>query len=322
MASTSTTFNRENLRGFILESVLQAINEVITTAEKYQGTVFGGFVRDVILPRRKDPNVHVSFNNVDLWFVNDDDANKFTEVMGNKLEWQETNEYTIYDRRQYVLIVHGTEIAVLNIVISPVKPCNDFNVNGSTKSTGYRSDNGTDIINDILNRRMSCLPSCWDILRTDTRRSRALVTRMNKFMDRGWEIRIPSLISISKTHNVPLADLKNWLVEEHINCSQCFNSISLAKFVEILQTKNTLSSANTSASTSETVPTSTSETASANTSANTSTSTSETTTASTSISISDLQRKRNGLILLRMIRDFLIEVCDAQCESMLGLKEQ
>ena len=47
---------------------INMINECLETAGSFGGKVFGGYVRDVIVPRLANRECSVKFNDVDVWF--------------------------------------------------------------------------------------------------------------------------------------------------------------------------------------------------------------------------------------------------------------
>jgi hypothetical protein len=61
---------------------MEAIYDMLYQAGTYGGVVFGGFVRDVIVPQMLNPSCDVKFNDVDLWFSSEVSARNFVKAMG------------------------------------------------------------------------------------------------------------------------------------------------------------------------------------------------------------------------------------------------
>src|SRR5436305_14409947 len=57
-----------------LEQNLDKIGSCIKIASDHDGKVFGEYVRDVIIPRLKDPFCNISFTTIKFWFKTKNDA--------------------------------------------------------------------------------------------------------------------------------------------------------------------------------------------------------------------------------------------------------
>lgn len=132
------------MSGFVLETVLDNINSVLKKASLYNGRVYGGFVRNVIVPRKSDNKCHVKFKDVDIWFQKDEDASNFVYDLNERLEVSRidnANKHEKYPftRRQYDLYQFKTLIAFIDVIVSEKMPVDDFNVNCLTAK--YVNDN-------------------------------------------------------------------------------------------------------------------------------------------------------------------------------------
>ena len=129
---------------------VKLINECIDVASKYGGRVFGGYVRNVLIPHfygLKSPG----FKDVDLWFTSSSEALKFVLDMGNKLIYRNnTDQYNNqkgkvvypFGRSQFMLVdEHNNEVVIIDVITSDTLPVNDLNVNQLTYNTvqSYRS---------------------------------------------------------------------------------------------------------------------------------------------------------------------------------------
>lgn len=138
MITSTNEIDFKTMTGFVLESVLECIKECLIVAGKHWGDVFGGFVRDVIVPRLYNPIAAVKFKDVDIWFCSQEQADDFVKEMGSKLQiapdYEIKSDNAIYKfaRKQYHLYSHGTCVAWIDVVVSKNLPVNDFDVNGLT----------------------------------------------------------------------------------------------------------------------------------------------------------------------------------------------
>ena len=92
--------------------VLNQIIDCIKCASMCGGKVFGGFVRDVIVPRLHDSKCKINFKDVAIWFKTEADANNFIMSMGRLLEENyistTTDSYPgAFNRQQYNLLYRG-----------------------------------------------------------------------------------------------------------------------------------------------------------------------------------------------------------------------
>ena len=115
------------------------IDDVLFTAGLYNGKAIGSFIRNAIIPKIEDPTtINVSFDNVDLWFTKETNAQDFLETMRSKgiklgVQYTFTEDEMIERygclRTQYKLAMFGSDIARFYIIISEEFPVNDFHVN-------------------------------------------------------------------------------------------------------------------------------------------------------------------------------------------------
>ena len=116
------------------DKVLQRIAAMLTEVTKCGGHVFGGFVRDVIIPRMKNPGCEVKCKDIDLWFKNQTDVNAFVTAMGNQITLfgpdgsvAPKGLYPFY-RIRYIFMCFEW-MPYIDIIISETFPVNDFDVN-------------------------------------------------------------------------------------------------------------------------------------------------------------------------------------------------
>lgn len=111
-----------------LNIILSIINNTIKTLDSYGGRVFGEYVREVVVPRLKDPACNVTFNSVDIWFKNETDKDKFIK---NNIHLKVNLNFTDYidyrGQQQYELLFGPINIK-FNILVKPYIG-DDFDVN-------------------------------------------------------------------------------------------------------------------------------------------------------------------------------------------------
>jgi len=188
------------------ELVLSEIDTCLKIAGQYNGSVFGGYIRDVIAPRQVDPTCDVKFKDVDIWFLTWDDADRFVEKMGKSFVLQPsfnisagTCQLYMFGYRQYHLYKHGLCLAWVDIVVCDSLPVNDFSVNllsayyeTNTGQMAFRSWNGpgqskpvSDIMHDIRNKQTEILPYYVNLaLKSDVHLQRIIRNYLNK----GWTV--------------------------------------------------------------------------------------------------------------------------------------
>jgi hypothetical protein len=211
-----------NMSRIMLETVLNSIIECLKIAGKHGGRTFGGFVRDVIVPRLFKPNCYFKFKDVDIWFQTQKSADAFVKDMGSSFIEESifasdpANLDYEFTRKQYHLYQHDTCIAWFDIIVSKTIPVNDFNVNKLTylykedSSTpipeSFGDESTTTLINAIHNKHVIILPEYVNILMGRDRRGRGYciksMFRLNRiFFNKGWNVscltKVPSDPSIN-----------------------------------------------------------------------------------------------------------------------------
>jgi hypothetical protein len=150
------------------------IDNCIKIASNYEGKVFGGYVRDVVIPKISNPRCKCEFKDVDIWFKTGIDSDLFINDMKDIYDFRIVPELSIdddnyhykFNRTQYHLFIEDVVIW-FDIVISECFPVDDFDVNYLTysykdnleliecESEYYDKDN---LINSINNKKMIILP--------------------------------------------------------------------------------------------------------------------------------------------------------------------
>jgi hypothetical protein len=190
--------NKENL-----EITLKCIDRMLSVASHYNGKFFGGYVRDVVVPRTKDPNCDVSFKDVDIWFTNGKDAESFVDVMKITEKMYEfkdpflnTSPKYKFKRTQYCVPNKACSFFI-DVVVSKDFPVNDFDVNFLTyyvadgikklKTMGF---NDIDcLVESIHKKEARMLISYAEVLKPENKLSYGYAVRFNdRYIGRGWTI--------------------------------------------------------------------------------------------------------------------------------------
>jgi hypothetical protein len=134
-SSSSSYIDFKTLSGVTMDLVINEIDRALRIAGKYDGKVFGGYVRGVLVPRDFNPHCEVSFKDVDLWFTDSKKAEHFISEMGSNFkpipEFTTTtsDRHYPFNRVQYHYFVNGICIAWFDLIISETFPVDDFDVN-------------------------------------------------------------------------------------------------------------------------------------------------------------------------------------------------
>jgi hypothetical protein len=181
------------------------IDNCIKIASNYDGKVFGGYIRDVIVPKIQDPQCKCQFKDVDIWFKTNIDADMFVNDIKEIYDFQivpklsigDDNPHYEFNRTQYHLFVKNIVIW-FDIVITECFLVDDFDVNLLTycykdnkeliecQSKCFDKDQ---LINSINKKKMIILHDYMERLMSKFS-SDVHISRINKrFLSRGWIIK-------------------------------------------------------------------------------------------------------------------------------------
>lgn len=179
------------------------IDDCIKIASSYDGKIFGGYLRDVVISKMTNPSRKCRFKDVDLWFKTVIDADLFIKNMKDVYDFQLIPESSIddnipytFNRKQYHLFYNNI-IILFDIIVCEWFPVDDFDVNFLTysykdnveliecESSSFDKDN---LINSINKKKMTILPSY--LKKLIVKKSSDLhISRINKrFLSIGWII--------------------------------------------------------------------------------------------------------------------------------------
>lgn len=174
-----------------LEEEIKNIEKAIQIATQFDGCVFGGYVRNVVVPRlygKQSPG----FKDVDFWFKTQYQADCFVNALPNLLKLNDHDvqfqqDVYLFERKQYLY----NHFVIFDIIISPTLPVNDFDVNQLTYSgNGFKSygvKNANELCKLINKKYMSELPE-YNPGKMSTKRRHVQNMRLEKFRSMGWTI--------------------------------------------------------------------------------------------------------------------------------------
>src|SRR5439155_19673461 len=105
------------------EETLSEINNYVRCAVKHNGVVYGGYVRDVIATLCSKMKWR-DFNNLNLWFKTQEDANNF--VKESKIKFKDVIEFYALHKIRYEV---NKPRVTIEIIVSDFYPVCDFSVN-------------------------------------------------------------------------------------------------------------------------------------------------------------------------------------------------
>jgi hypothetical protein len=126
---------------------------VVGPALQFHGRIFGGFVRDLLVPHTKlgISLDDLDFKDVDIWFESQMWADKFVEHLGDRLKpWGSDTpnnfcpQFYPASRQQYMIHTGNgavqfpdKELCLVDVVVNDIIPVNDFSVNCLTAGYSY-----------------------------------------------------------------------------------------------------------------------------------------------------------------------------------------
>lgn len=195
----------------LYEHVISRVNDCLKVAEKYGGRAFGGYVRNVVVPRLFGNHEVIGYKDVDVWFKSEGEANSFVTDMGPLMvKLCETSkiisnqEVYPFSRTQYLLIGPSLNSSVrenngasdgiiFDVIISETLPVNDLNVNQLTYSPtngleSFGKETTFELTSSIMRKQASMLKE-YPIATMPRDASRFQHRRLTKLINGGWEIK-------------------------------------------------------------------------------------------------------------------------------------
>lgn len=217
---------------------------VVKIANKCNGRIFGGYLRDFYIPRLKDPHCKADFKDVDIWFVEQEYADLFINQLNEEFVVKENSGWNsgsimyTFNRKQYVLQLSENYELWIDIIVSKNFPVNDFDVNCFTYYDGElhfekNNFNIDDVIENIHKKELNILPEYINKLCGIERKCEIIVGELlirriiDRFIIRGWKI---------KYNNKYLYENPSWWTQENIK-ELFFKSIERCLFLSSEQSE-------------------------------------------------------------------------------------
>lgn len=209
-----TFINSKKMTPFELAVVLDAVFDCIKTASSFGGKVYGGFVRDVIVPRIHNPSCFVKFKDVDIWFTSQSASEAFIAAMNplffksSGISVKEDRYPGAFKRDQYHIRNYSAILAWIDVIVSDKLPVNDFDVNEVTYSLidgSWVTDAPPRLINQIQKKQAIMMLSYHELIQ-DANNIKSGDARFNPrsklyyslrikriFTDKGWTVFVPMI---------------------------------------------------------------------------------------------------------------------------------
>ena len=199
------TMNSFQARVILMEAI-----DCIKIASKHGGKVFGGFVRDIVIPSETDPHAEVSLKDIDIWFKTDDLADAFRAEMGDRFSESSANlsGESMGEFSRYCLYLRkcGTNLIAIDVIVANRLPVSDFDVNtvnySLTEEGKWITDSPQYLVDKIVRKEATMLPTYIDKLRQVRRENplglKSFYKRIDRiFISKGWKIFLPQQIFLS-----------------------------------------------------------------------------------------------------------------------------
>jgi hypothetical protein len=202
-----------NMDPSLQKVVTHMMEKVAKIAYRNGGVIFGGYVRDVIIPRVLLKAKESSFKDVDLWFRTQEEADQFVCEANNylrKSDYFVSDSYYKFSREVYDVIALDVHIGMIDVIVSKEYPVDDFDVNSFSYDGENIWYNGRGNIGDTLtniHQKQAVITRDYAMTLLTNGRHRVRVT--NRYLGRGWEICAGSQIWLPSGASVGDKELKS-----------------------------------------------------------------------------------------------------------------
>jgi hypothetical protein len=194
--STPFIIDGKKVSEYYFRCVVDRIDDLLLQVHNYGGYVFGGYLRDFIIP-----NLEREITDIDLWFKTKEDFNRFINNDSKLRFVGTTTNFELYNApiKHYELVVYNTLLVHVSIIISPTLPVNDFDVNCLTKQyycyyngdidpCNYSLPSNISLLTQIKNKEMNMLPSYLEHL--TGKYGEYHLQRVENFIKKGWTVKL------------------------------------------------------------------------------------------------------------------------------------
>lgn len=195
------------------------VDNIIHLANKFEGKVFGGYVRDIILGNKINPIIGEDFKDIDIWFISQEHADYFIDSLKTNYIVKSTGfdvepgtvDYT-FARKQYAIQLTESYDLWIDVVVSEIFPVDDFDVNCFVYYNGAISCQNKNldeeqVLTNINNKTMVMLPKYKNKF-IDSDHGEVHRCRIrNRYLDKGWIIKYDDGMDY-ENHVLPNSDSK------------------------------------------------------------------------------------------------------------------
>ena len=192
--------DRSNIRLFERRVILTEAFKIIKVATKFGGKVFGGFVRNVVVPHTQNFQETFEFKDIDLWFKTDEQADRFREAVGNKLVDGHLSGTSMGKFSRYLCsyVKYNTCLFTIDVMVAKKLPVDDFDVNtvtySLTEDDEWVTDSPDHLVKLIKDKKAVMLHSYVDKVKLDSsfgpKYYQERIERI--FTSRGWTVYVPT----------------------------------------------------------------------------------------------------------------------------------
>ena len=184
---------------FVFSAALKINEEVIKLASQYDGRVYGTYVRNVIVPRLKDPLCVCEYDTIAIEFADQKELDEFSKQL--ELTYKDMTRKTKDGAKMYQLYIQGMFIAYIRLCMRPAIFRFDVNClvyyyeNGIAtlydqltceflELNNYSTSNTLPLIERIHSKVATASKLVVDTFLTDS----DIVDHINEFLRRGWTV--------------------------------------------------------------------------------------------------------------------------------------
>lgn len=181
----------------INQEIINIIEKCLIVAEKHGGYTFGGYVRDVLIPRSLGQYVdNVQFKDVNIWFKTHVRCQNFIEEMGSKLKKGYLNPKIKEDWSQYNVEEYYIDSIKVNLdlIVSQKIPINDVNINLLTYRTDgtFISEDPDYLVESLIDswkqKTLKLLYPYIELLHSSENRFQLYERLENLYLNQGWSM--------------------------------------------------------------------------------------------------------------------------------------
>jgi hypothetical protein len=193
---------------FTADFIIKVVAPIVT---KHNGKIFGGFIRDIIIPYTQFCQELTPLNNfkdVDFWFPSQEDLFNFLKeapIKSNNFDWMlnPSNSNSLYEFATFngLLKKESLPLSFVDLVVSPEFPVNDFDIN----AVAFDMEDGRirlepmstidtleKLVENVRNKMVYMRPTyLFKIENANKFHKNLILDRIqNRYINRGWKVMV------------------------------------------------------------------------------------------------------------------------------------